>query len=106
MKYSAGHRWYAIERRPRPWWLLERSRRTGESELVQGPGLVEGAAYECVQCGTVRVFARFADDEGQPYDVALYGFDLDALSPMRAPPCEVFARPLPADASSQEARAA
>lgn len=92
------HVWTKETPRVARWYHLTRAV-LGESELVEGRGLITGYTRSCDRCGIVQVFAALRDDSGDPDDgprwreVTFTGFDLDSLTPLRTPPCEVLARP-------------
>lgn len=87
------HVWTQETPRLSRWYYLNRPG-LGETELVEGKGLITGYTRSCDRCGIVQVFARLCDPSGSPWrEVVFTGFDFDALTPLRTPPCEVLVRP-------------
>lgn len=54
---------------------------------------VTGDLRHCLRCGCMVLYGGFVDGHGDVIGITLYGVDLDSMSPVRRPTCEVLCRP-------------
>lgn len=74
--------------------LLTRARLANEIDTSEPSSLpIAGHLHVCLRCGTLVLYGHFIDVMGDRCAITLYGVDIESMSPVTRPTCELLSRP-------------